>query len=178
MTKVSTYLLARHGDVLTGRELGVEVAGSVRAEVRSREALVLSFAAVNVASLPFLDELLGGVQVELSERPSSMLVVYGMNESIREHAQTVLQHRDMVLAVLTRRGIGLLGGDRKLRRLMSVVQNLEPEFSAEEVAAQLPAPGRAVEEGIRTLVAAGALGGRSGQRLRRPQSEALLRLAD
>ncbi len=173
MPSVPTYLLARHGEVLTGRQLGTDVARKLTRQVRAHEVLLLSFAGVDVASLSFLDELLGALQQELSRRPSSMLVVYGINESVREHILTVLQRRRMVLAVLTHRGIGLLGGGPRLRRLMRAAQRLQPEFSTQELADRA-APAGGVRADIEILVSAGALGDRAGQRLCRPQSDRML----
>jgi hypothetical protein len=177
MSSAYCYSLIEHGEVLVGRRCGAQVAEAVRARFKSGEVLLLSFAGVRVASLPFVDELLSQLQAELASRPESMLVVYGLNASVREHVDTVLVGREMILAMLSRRGISLLGGDGNLRELMRAAQQLDLEFSADELAQRLPQQTQLLEAGLRTLVAAGALGGRRNKRLRRPSSERLIQMA-
>jgi hypothetical protein len=186
MPSASRYELVQHGELLTGRAMGSEVALDVATRVHQGETLLLSFAGVEVASFPFVDELLGVLQERLAHNPESMLVVHGLNTSVREHVVSVLDARGMVLASLSRRGITLLGASGDLRKLMRAVQELDVEFSADELARRLPRRSELVEQGVRRLIAAGALSGRpstvdrsaarSDRRLRRPPADRLLQL--
>lgn len=105
-----------------------------------------------------------------------MLVAYGIKPAIRDHVVAALTGRDMVLAVLSRRGISLLGADGDLRELMRTALRLQPEFTADELADRMPRRARGVDSKVDALVSAGALGDSRGRQAE-ASSDGHLRIA-
>jgi hypothetical protein len=83
------------------------------------------------------------------------MTCWRLNASVREHVVTVLERRGMVLAALRGGRITLLGASGDLRKLMRVVQQLDLEFSAEDLERRLPRERDLVESAVRRLLAAG-----------------------
>ena len=154
------YQLARHGDLLTTRPFGEEVAQCVCAELQRTEVLLLSFVGVEVASLPFVDALLGRLQAALADEPRRMLAVCGYNTSVKETLVVSLGHRGMALATLhaKRQRLGLLGGSAEMRDALRAAQDLGTDFSVAELAERLHLQEGQLELLVETLLRGGALG--------------------
>jgi hypothetical protein len=168
--------LASVADAFGDRSEAEAIARRLRPRLQAGDTVLLDFAAVQVATLPFVDELLGQLQRHVTAYPQSMLVVHGMNAVVRAYVKRSLQTHEMVLAVLSPRGISLMGAGDDLRKLMRAAQRLDSEFSPAELAEVMARRPERVQAEVETLMHAGALGGRRGRRLRLPPRDRLLAL--
>jgi hypothetical protein len=152
------YALSKHGAVLATRELGREAGRELQDALAGASGLVLNFAGVEVASPPFLDELLSSLHVVLfGGEADKLLVVDAMNDDVKESLQMVVERRKMAIATLENRQIKLLGGTRQLRETLSEAQKMG-EFSAPELAERLEIKLPALHQRLQALLETGALG--------------------
>lgn len=175
MADVFHYRIVEHDPLLAGRRQGAEVAAAVTREIRPRRVLLLSFRGVRVASLPFLDELIGHIGLELVKCPSGMLATCGMSITVRQHVGTVLASRDMVLANLSRRGLTLIGATGGMRELMRTAQKLEPQFSIDDLSTGLRQDNASMNDDLRRLIEFGVLGSGPKRQLHKPAQSDLER---
>jgi hypothetical protein len=176
----TAYTVAEHGSVLTTRPQGREVAALVCAALVQAEVLGVSFAGVEVASRPFLDEFVNVVQDALEQHPDRLLATFGYNASVKENLIAALARHDMVLATLNRGRVGLLGGGAQLRRTLKAAQELGTEFTAADLAERLAVRPPTLLRHVELLLRGGVLAveranGRSltAARLRRPRPSSL-----
>ncbi len=119
--------------------------------------VVLSFAGVEVASPPFLDELLSSIHASLHGADANKLIVLdGLNEDVRESLLLVLERRKLALANLENDQIKLLGGSRQLRETLREAQRMG-EFSAPDLAERLQIKLPALHQRLQALLETGAV---------------------
>jgi DNA-binding MarR family transcriptional regulator len=152
------YALGRHGAVLATRELGRTVGRDLQDAVSDASGLVLSFCGVEVASPPFLDEVLAGVHaIFYGGDADKLLVIDGLNDDVKESLLMVLERRKLALAMLEDRQIKLLGGSRQLQETLRQAQSMG-EFSAPELAERLEIKLPALHQRLQALLETGAVG--------------------
>jgi DNA-binding MarR family transcriptional regulator len=150
-------LAARHGAVLATRDLGRAVGREVQDALGDCQRLLLNFAGVDVASPPFLDELVRAVRLLTHGGDSGrILVVVNYNEDVKESLALVLERQKLVMAALENDSIDLLGGTAQLRETLSAARELEV-FTAPELADRLRMKLPAVHQRLKTLTDAGAV---------------------
>ena len=151
------YALIQHGGVLGTRELGRSVGRELRDALAAAPGLVLSFDEVEVASPPFLDEVLSSIHASLyGGEANKLLVIVGLNEDVKESFQLVLEHRKLALATLQDNQIELLGGSRQLRETLKEAQAMG-QFSAPELAERLEIKLPAMHQRLQALLETGAV---------------------
>ena len=156
--KPRAYVLSRHGAVLATRDLGRAVGREVQDALGDAPGLVLSFAGVEVASPPFLDELLASIRGSLQGgEANKLLVLDGLNDDVKESLVYVLERRKLAIANLEDKQIKLLGGSRQLQDTLREAQNMG-EFSAPELAERLEIKLPALHQRLQALLETGAVG--------------------
>lgn len=157
--KMITFHMAEHGrsPVLATRELGRQVGRQVQDELAGAEILLLTFTGVEVASPPFLDEIVRAVHSVLRGGDTKLMVVtLDMNEDVRESLALVLDRHKLMLAALSGGQIELLGGSRQLAETLREAQRLR-EFTAPELAERLRLKLPNLHQRLKALTEAGAL---------------------
>jgi DNA-binding transcriptional ArsR family regulator len=150
-------LAARYGAVLATRDLGRAVGRDVQDRLGECQRLLLNFAGVDVASPPFLDELIRAVRVLTQGGDSGrILIVVNYNEDVKESLALVLERQKLVMAALEDDTVDLLGGTARLRETLRAAQELEV-FTAPELADRLRMKLPAVHQRLKTLTDAGAV---------------------
>lgn len=156
---VETYDLAdRHGPVLAKRDEG-RIAGRQAVDRLLRaDCLVLNFHGADVATPPFLSELMRALRAVLLDRSSGRwLVAVGLeNEDVFEPLELVLAQQKMQLGALDDREVLLLGGNRQLNETLREAQHLG-SFTAPELAGRLNVKLPALHQRLNVLSAAGVL---------------------
>ena len=83
--KPRAFALSDHGGVLATRDLGRVVGRELQDALVDAPGLVLSFAGVEVASPPFLDELLASIHASLhGGEANKLFVLDGLNDDVKE----------------------------------------------------------------------------------------------
>lgn len=156
--KPTPYALRKHGGVLGTRELGRAVGRELQDALAEAPGLVLSFSDVEVASPPFLDELLSSIHASLyGGEANKLLVIDGLNEDVKESLLLVLERRKLALATLENHQIKLLGGSRQLQETLREAQEMG-EFSAPDLAERLEIKLPALHQRLQALLETGAVG--------------------
>lgn len=154
--KLARYDLGQLGKTLAtrtkGREAGNEAAGRLADEGR----LLLNFHGVDVASPPFLDELVRALRAVLTTGEQRWLLVAGANEDVEESLQMVLERQKMALVVMKDEQMELLGGSSQLTETLVAAQKME-SFTAPELAEHLQLKLPALHQRLNALLEAGAL---------------------
>lgn len=149
--------LGGRGKVLATRQLGREVGRAAADRLVGAQALVLAFWGVEVASPPFLDELLRALRAELRGGGSDrLLVAVSVNEDVRESLQMVLDRQGGALATLAGDRLELLGGSRQLAETLREAQKLG-YFTASELAERLKIKLPNLHARLKALAEAGAI---------------------
>lgn len=155
--KLISYALSGHGEVLATRDLGRTVGRELQDALADAPGLILSFAGVEVASPPFLDEMLSGVHAVLyGGDTDKLLVLVAMNDDVRESLEMVLERRKLALATLQDRQIKLLGGSRQLQETLREAQKLGT-FNAPDLAERLEVKLPALHQRLQALLETGAV---------------------
>lgn len=157
--KMITFHMAEHGrsSVLATRDLGRRVGRDVQDELAGAEILLLTFTGVEVASPPFLDEILRAVHSVLRGGDTKLMVItLDMNEDVRESLELVLERHKLMLATLSGSQIKLLGGTRQLAETLREAQKLG-EFTAPELAERLRLKLPNLHQRLKALTEAGVL---------------------
>jgi DNA-binding MarR family transcriptional regulator len=156
--KPRAYTLNQHGGVLGTRDLGRAVGRELQDALAHAPGIVLSFSGVEVASPPFLDELLASIHASLhGGEVNKLLVIVGLNDDVKETMLFVLERRKLALATLEDHQIKLLGGSRQLQETLREAQRLG-EFSAPDLAERLEIKLPAMHQRLQALLQAGAVG--------------------
>jgi DNA-binding MarR family transcriptional regulator len=155
--KPDVVSLGRRGRVLGTRQLGIELADSIRERAaHSDRALIVDFQGVQVASSPVLDEIARALRAVIADYPQRFAVLAHLNEDVRETMLLVLESRDMSLTALEDDTFELLGGRRHLEETLDAAQELGT-FTAAELAAQLKVKLPNLHHRLNELRAAGAV---------------------
>lgn len=155
--KVTPYAMAQHGRVLATREMGREVGREVQDSFPDEGAVILVFQDVDVASPPFLDELIRAVRsvVDASEGGRHVLLA-GFNDDVKECLKMVLERQKLVMAGITKKRLDLLGGPEHLQHTLEEAQALGT-FTSPELAERLKMKLPALHQRLQTLMDAGVL---------------------
>ncbi|MCW2993600.1 MAG: hypothetical protein JWQ18_1095 [Conexibacter sp.] len=152
---VARYDLVRDGRVLATRPKGRDAGRAAAERLAEADGLLLSFWGVDVASLPFLDEVIRQLRAMLFDG-GKLLVVTGFNEDVKESIEILLAKHKMTLAALEQDQISLLGGSAHLNETLREAQELR-EFTAPELAERLSMKLPAVHARLNALAEAGAI---------------------
>lgn len=128
--------LRKHGRVLGTRGFGTEVASELRELSEDADALVVDFAGVEVASSPFLDEIVCALRGVIADRDNLFVAVAHLNDDVSDTMRLVLKRRGMGLAALTDEGLRVLGGREHLDETLAEAEKLGT-FTARELAERL-----------------------------------------
>lgn len=149
--------LGAHGKVLATRDLGRQIGRQVADDLADAPAMVLGFWGVEVASPPFLDELLRALGAVLWGGDSSrMLVAAGFNEDVRESLTMVLERRGGTLGAVEQGQLRLLGGKKHLEETLDAAQK-RGYFTASELAKDLEVKLPNLHARLKALTEAGVL---------------------
>lgn len=159
------YLRDR-GRILSTRPRGREAADHVRAIADDAGDLILDFAGVEVASPPFLQELVDGVHsLVLRDRETGRIVLFvNMNEDVAETMRYVVSRKKVSLAYREGRRIELLEGKPHLIETLREAQQLR-SFTAPDLARKLGIAADTATQRLRKLLETGAI-------VREPDAEA------
>jgi hypothetical protein len=159
------YLRDR-GSVLSTRPRGREAADHVRAIADDPGDLILDFAGVEVASPPFLQELVDGVHgLVVRDRETGRIVLFvNMNEDVAETMRYVLSRKKLSLAYREGDRIELLEGKPHLIDTLREAQQLR-SFTAPDLARKLGIAADTATQRLRKLLETGAV-------VREPDAEA------
>ncbi len=150
------YDLVRHGRVLATRELGREVGRHMADILGGSDGVLASLWQVDVASLPFLTEMLIALRAHLAADDRSLLLFAGMNEDVRESLELAARRQKMSVAALANDQVELLGGSAQLADTLRAAQEAG-EFTAPDLADRLSIKLPALHQRLNILVEAGAL---------------------
>lgn len=156
---VHAFDLAQFGGVLARRENGRKAALELAQALEDAAdgALLLNFRDVDVASPPFLDELVNALRAAL-HRPQGAcyVVVVGTNDDVKESLEMVLVRHKMRMVALKENDFELLGGGAHLDETLREAQALG-SFTAPELAERLQVRLPALHNRLKALREAGAI---------------------
>lgn len=155
--KPRRYDLALLGRVLATRPAGRAAGVEAAARLADEDRLLLNFHGVEVASPPFLDELMVALRGVLLGGKKRWLLVTGCNEDVKESLEMVVGRQKMVLAVMKRDEVELLGSTPQLAETLEAAREMG-SFTAPELAEHLKLKLPAVHQRLNALLEAGALG--------------------
>jgi len=156
--KFPIYALNTHGEVLSTRPLGRDIGREIHDRLLETSALMISFAGVEVASAPFLDEVVRAVRGTLAGGEANRLVaVVALNEDVQETLNIVLDKNKMSLASLDEGKVELLGGNEMLRETLDAAVALGERFTAPELAERLRIKLPALHQRLKPLLDTGVL---------------------
>jgi hypothetical protein len=151
------YDLGGHGPVLANRATGRTAGEKAARKWAKSDALIVGFWNVEVASAPFLDELLRALRGALAGGDSQrLLVVSGLNDDVRESLAIVLERRRWAMAELKRDHLELLGGREHLDATLDEAQKLGA-FTAPDLAKRLELKLPNLHSRLQQLAEAGAI---------------------
>jgi len=149
--------LGAQGKVLATRDLGRQIGRQAADELADAPAMVLGFWGVEVASPPFLDELLRALGTVLWGGESSrLLLAAGFNDDVRESLTMVLERRGGTLGAVEQGQLRLLGGKKHLQETLEAAQQ-RGYFTASELAKDLALKLPNLHARLKALTEAGVL---------------------
>lgn len=155
--KVRRIDLAKESDVLSTRRRGRTVGRHAHDLLEKSDCLLLNFFGVEVASPPFLDELMQALHpATFGGDTGRLLLIVGLNDDVCESLQMVLERRKLVLATLRDDKVQLLGGAEQLEQTLRKAVELGV-FTAPELAERLAIKLPALHQRLRALTDAGAI---------------------
>ncbi len=155
--KITRYDLVRHGRVLATRPKGREAARLTADQLSDSSGLLLNFHEVDVASPPFLDEIIRALRAVLLSGDKRWLLVTGYNEDVGESLEMVLQRHKMTLGSVEGEDLRLLGGSSQLAETLREAQRMGT-FTAPDLADRLKLKLPALHQRLSALTEAGVLG--------------------
>jgi len=120
------------------------------------DGLLLSFWQVDVASPPFLAEVIGALRAVLLAHENGLLLVTGMNDDVKESLELVINRQKMSIAALEGEQVELLGGSTQLVETLREAQRMGT-FTAPDLADRLKVKLPALHQRLNALREAGAL---------------------
>jgi hypothetical protein len=155
--KPAIFDLGEHGKVLATRDLGREIGRQAADQLSGTQAMILGFWGVEVASPPFLDELLRALGTVLwGGGADRLFVAAGFNDDVRESLSMVLERRGGTLGELDHGQVRLLGGKKHLQETLEAAQRLG-YFTASQLAEELKVKLPNLHARLKTLSEAGVL---------------------
>jgi hypothetical protein len=153
---IERYDLVRHGRVLATRPTGREVGREAADLLADSDGLLLSFWEVDVASPPFLAEVISALRAVLMAHENRWLLLTGLNEDVKESIEFVLRSQKMSVAALQDNQIELLGGSAQLAETLREAQRMGT-FTAPDLAERLKMKLPALHQRLNVLLEVGAL---------------------
>jgi DNA-binding MarR family transcriptional regulator len=154
---ITRYDLVQHGRVLATRPKGREAARRAAEQLTDSSGLLLNFYEVDVASPPFLDEIVCALRAVLLSGTNRWLLVTGYNEDVGESLEMVLQRHKMTLGSVEGEELRLLGGSSQLEETLREAQRMGT-FTAPDLADRLKMKLPALHQRLSALTEAGVLG--------------------
>lgn len=154
---ITRYDLVQHGRVLATRPKGREAARLAADQLSDSSGLLLNFYEVDVASPPFLDEIVCALRAVLLSGNNRWLLVTGYNEDVGESLEMVLQRHKMTLGSMEGEELRLLGGSSQLAETLREAQRMGT-FTAPDLADRLKMKLPALHQRLSALTEAGVLG--------------------
>jgi len=157
---ITRYDLVRHGRVLATRPKGREAARAAAEQLSDSSGMLLNFYEVDVASPPFLDEIVQALRAVLMSGDKRWLLVTGYNEDVGESLEMVLARHKMALASVASvqdDELKLLGGSSQLAETLREAQRMGT-FTAPDLADRLKIKLPALHQRLNALTESGALG--------------------
>ncbi len=154
--KIERYDLVGNGRVLATRSAGREVGRQAAGLLANSNGLLLSFWGVDVASPPFLAEIITALRGVLMASEDRWLLLTGMNDDVKESLELVLHRQKMTLGALEDDKIELLGGSTQLAETLSEAQRMGT-FTAPDLAERLKLKLPALHQRLNALREAGVL---------------------
>jgi DNA-binding MarR family transcriptional regulator len=155
--KLARLDLAEHGGSLSTRDLGRTVGRTALDSVGDAGQVVLNFTGVEIASPPFLDELILALRpLTAGGDTGRLLVVVGLNDDVRETLEIVLDRRKLVLTTAEDDRLDLLAGNDQLQRTLREAAAMGT-FTAPELAERLELKLPALHQRLKALTDVGAL---------------------
>jgi len=154
---ITRYDLVQHGRVLATRPKGREAGRRAAEQLTDSSGLLLNFYEVDVASPPFLDEIVCALRAVLLSGNNRWLLVTGYNEDVGESLEMVLQRHKMTLGSVEGEELRLLGGSSQLDETLREAQRMGT-FTAPDLADRLKLKLPALHQRLSALTEAGVLG--------------------
>jgi DNA-binding MarR family transcriptional regulator len=154
---ITRYDLVQHGRVLATRPKGREAARRAAEQLTDSSGLLLNFYEVDVASPPFLDEIVCALRAVLLSGNNRWLLVTGYNEDVGESLEMVLQRHKMTLGSVEGDQLRLLGGSSQLEETLREARRMGT-FTAPDLADRLKMKLPALHQSLSALTEAGVLG--------------------
>jgi hypothetical protein len=154
--KIERYDLVRNGRVLATRPAGREAGRNAAELLADADCLLVSFWQVDVASPPFLAEVVNALRAVLIADEKRWLLLTGMNEDVKESMELVLHRQKMSITALEGDHIELLGGSTQLIETLREAQRMGT-FTAPDLADRLKIKLPALHQRLKALVEAGAV---------------------
>src|SRR5262245_27360423 len=100
MQGFTTYDLSPNGDTLATRLQGQQAAAAVKPLLARRQAVLLNFVGVEVATPSFFEDFLAEVRAALAQEDQAPLAIAGLGEELRKNLLCALGPQQMGLTEL------------------------------------------------------------------------------
>jgi hypothetical protein len=152
------FYLVDHGAVLATRPRGKETADHLRALAAEPGDLILDFRDVEVASAPFLQELVNGVQsvIAAASDTGRIVLIANMNEDVAETLAYVVARKKLMLPYRQGDQVELLEANQQFADTLREAQRLR-SFTAPQLANRLHIKPDAATQRLRKLLATGSV---------------------
>ena len=151
--------LRDHGTILATRPRGRNAADQIRELAATPGDLILDFDAVEVASVPFLQEVVDEAHaaVQRAAKDDGRIVLFAnMNEDVSETLRFVAAKRKLSLAYVDDGRIDLLEANRHLLETLAKAQKLK-SFTAPQLAKELSIAADTATQRLKKLMETGAV---------------------
>lgn len=148
-----------HGVILATRPRGREAADQVRELAATPGDLIMDFAGVEVASAPFLQEIVDeahAVVLRAAKEDGRIVLLANMNEDVSETLRFVAAKRKLSLAYIDDGKIDLLDGKRHLVETLAKAQQLK-SFTAPQLAKELDIADDTATQRLKRLMETGSV---------------------
>jgi DNA-binding MarR family transcriptional regulator len=148
-----------HGKILATRPRGREAADQIRNIADQPGDLILDFRGVEVASAPFLQEVVDaahGIVLRAAKEAGRIVLFANMNEDVGETLRFVVAKRKLSLAYLDDGRIDLIEAKQHLVETLQKAQQLK-SFTAPELAKELDIADDTATQRLRRLMETGAV---------------------
>jgi hypothetical protein len=152
------FYLADHGAVLATRPRGKEAGDHLRTLASEPGDLILDFKDVEVASAPFLQELVNGVQSVIAAASESgrIVLIANMNEDVAETLAYVVARKKLMLPYRQGDQVELLEANQQFADTLREAQRLR-SFTAPQLADRLHIKPDAATQRLRKLLGTGSV---------------------
>lgn len=157
-TRTIHFYLVDHGAVLSTRPRGRETADHLRTLASEPGDLILDFRDVEVASAPFLQELVNGVQSVIAAESDRgrIVLIANMNDDVAETLAYVVARKKFMLPYRQGDQVELLEANQQFADTLREAQRLR-SFTAPQLADRLHIKPDAATQRLRKLLATGSV---------------------